>query len=179
VRRAQFESQESVSWLLKATKADPNDAEAWFQLAVSQNQLGDDAEAEASAERATKLVADSSRYWYVYGEMLRINKKPEDATAAYHKALEFKPPHPKAAAKIAITLYESKQYGEAEVFITDSLKTDPQNPYLYYNLGWVYEAQKKCRLAKESFQRYLDLAPKGDGDIDKAKAELKALKRKC
>jgi tetratricopeptide (TPR) repeat protein len=179
VAREQFEVQESVKWLLEATKADPSDAEAWFQLAVSQNQLGDDAEAESSAERATRLVGDSSRYWYVYGEMLRINKKPDEATAAYYKALEIKPPHPKAAAKIAITLYESKKYGEAESFITDALKTDPQNPYLYYNLGWVYQAQKKCRLAKESFQRYLDLAPKGDGDIDKAKTELKALKRKC
>lgn len=177
--RDQFEVQESVKWLLEATKADPNDAEAWFQLAVSQNQLGDDAEAEASAERATQLNGDSSRYWYVYGEMLRINKKPDDATRAYHKALEFKPPHPKAAAKIAITLYESAKYGEAESFITDALKTDPQNPYLFYNLGWVYEAQKKCKLAKDSFQRYLDLAPKDDGDIGKAKAELKSLKRKC
>ena len=178
VAREQFEVQESVKWLLEATKADPNDAEAWFQLAVSQNQLGDDAEAETSAERATKLVGDSSRYWYVYGEMLRINKKPEDATAAYYKALEFKPPHPKAAAKIAITLYDSKKYGEAESFITDALRTDPQNPYLYYNLGWVYEAQKKCKLASDAFQKYLDLAPKGDGDIDKAKAEIKALKKK-
>ncbi len=176
--REQFEVQDSVKWLLEATKADPGDAEAWFQLALSQNELGDQAEAETSAERATALVSDNTKYWYVYGEMLRINKKPDEATAAYHKALEIKPSHPKAAAKIALTLYDSHKYEEAEVFITQAVKTDPNNALLYYNLGWVYEAQKKYKLAIDAFQRYVDLADKGDGDLGKAKAEIKALKKK-
>lgn len=176
--REQFEVQDSVKWLLEATKADPNDGEAWFQLALSQNELGDQAEAETSAERATALVSDNTKYWYVYGEMLRINKKPDQASAAYHKSLEIKPSHPKAAAKLALTLFDERKYDEAEVFITESLKTDPRNPYLYYNLGWVYEAQKKYKLAGDAFQKYVDLAPKDDGDLAKAKAEIKALKKK-
>ena len=176
--REQFEVQDSVKWLLEATKADPNDAEAWFQLAVSQNELGDQAEAETSAERATRLVSDNTKYWYVYGEMLRINKKPDEATAAYCKALAIKPPHPKAAAKIALTLYDSQKYDEAEVFITQSLKTEPNNPYLYFNLGRVYSAEKKYKLAIDAYSKYLELAPKDDGDLANAKSEIKALKKK-
>jgi tetratricopeptide (TPR) repeat protein len=176
--REQFEVQDSVKWLLEATKADPGDAEAWFELALSQFELGDQLEAENSAERATQLAPDNTKFWYVYGETLRNNKKPEQATAAYYKSLAIKPSHPKAAAKIAVTLYDSQKYGEAEVFITDALKTDPRNPYLYYNLGWVYSAQKKYKLAIDSFEKYLSLAPKDDGDIGKAKAEIKSLKRK-
>ena len=167
-----------MKWLLEATKADPSDAEAWFQLTLSQFELGDLGEAEASAERATRLAPDNTKYWYVYGETLRNNKKPTEATQAYYKSLAIKPSHPKAAAKIAVTLYESRQYQEAEVFITEALKTDPRNAYLFFNLGWVYSAQKKYRLGIESFEKYLQLAPKGDGDIDKAKAEIKALKRR-
>ena len=176
--REQFEVQESVKWLLEATKADPNDAEAWFQLTLSQFELGDLGEAEASAERATRLAPDNTKYWYVYGETLRNNKKPTEATQAYYKSLAIKPSHPKAAAKIAVTLYESRQYQEAEVFITEALKTDPQNAYLFYNLGWVYSAEKKYKLAIDAFEKFLQLAPKGDGDIAKAKAEIKSLKRK-
>lgn len=178
LRREQFEVQEAVKWLLEATKADPSDGEAWFQLALAQNDLGDNAEAESSAEKATRLIVDNTKYWYVYGEMLRINKKPEQASDAYYKALAIKPPHPKAAAKIAITLYESEKFAEAEVFLTDNIKTDPQNPYLFFNLGKIYAAQKKYKLAVEAYNKYLSLAPKGDGDINNAKSEVKALQRK-
>lgn len=176
--REQFEVQESVKWLLKATDADPNDAEAWFQLALSQFELGDQNEAEASAERATRLTPDNTKYWYVYGETLRLNKKPEQATEAYTKSLAIKPPHPKAASKIALTLYDSGKYGEAESFITDNLRTDPNNGYLYYNLGWVYSAQKKYKLGVDAFEKYLSLAPKDDSDRGKANAEIKSLKKK-
>ena len=178
VRRAQFENREAVSWLMRATKADPTDAEAWFNLAIAQNDLGDNFEAETSAQKATALSPNKPTYWYVYGEMLRINKKPDDATAAYRKAMEGKPPHPKAAAKLAYVLYEAGKFPEAEVFLTESIGNDRQNPYLYYNLGWVYSAQKKYKLGIEAFERYLELAPKEDGDRGRAAAEIKSLKRK-
>lgn len=178
VRRAQFENQEAVSWLIRATKADPNDAEAWFNLAIAQNDLGDNVDAEASAQKATSLAPSKTTYWYVYGEMLRINKKPDDAINAYKKAMEGKPSHQKAAAKLAFVLYEAGKYPEAEVFLTESIGKDRGNPYLYYNLGWVYSVQKKYKLGVDAFEKFLELAPKEDGDRGKATAEIKSLKKK-
>jgi len=178
VRRVQFETQESVSWLLKATKADPNDPEAWYQLAVSQNDMGDNGEAETSAQKATALAPGVSRYWYVYGEMLRINKKSDDAAAAYRKALDGKPPHPKAAGKLAKVLYEGGKPAEAEVFLTELLQTDRNNADLYYNLGFAYAAQKKYKLAVDALEKYLELASKDDGLRKTAENEIKALKKK-
>jgi len=178
VRRAQFETQESVSWLMKATKADATDAEAWFQLAVSQNDLNDNLEAEVSAQKATALAPTVSRYWYVYGEMLRINKKLPEATEAYKHALEAKPPHPKAAGKLAKVLYENGKPAEAEVFLTELLQTDRNNADLYFNLGFAYAAQKKYKLGVEALEKYLELASKDDGLRKTAEAELKALKKK-
>lgn len=178
VRRAQFENQEAVSWLMKATKADPSDAEAWFNLAIAQNDLGDNLEAEISAQKATALAPGKTTYWYVYGEMLRINKKPDDAIAAYRRAMEGKPSHAKAGAKLAFVMYEAGKFAEAEVFLTDAIGKDRENPYLYYNLGWVYSAQKKYRLGVEAFEKFLQLAPKEDGERAKANIEIKNLKKK-
>jgi cytochrome c-type biogenesis protein CcmH/NrfG len=163
---------------MRATKADPTDAEAWFQLAVSQNDLGDDAEAELSAQKATSLAPGVSRYWYVYGEMLRINKKGNEAIEAYTKAMDAKPPHPKAAGKLAKVLYESGQADKAEVFLTQLVQNDRDNADLWYNLGWAYSTQKKYRLGVEAFEKYLSLASKDDGLRKSAEAELKALKKK-
>jgi cytochrome c-type biogenesis protein CcmH/NrfG len=178
VRRAQYEVQEAVSWLIKATKADPNDAEAWFQLAVAQNDLGDNVEAESSAQKASALDPTISRYWYVYGEMLRINKKSDLAIDAYRKAMEQRPPHPKAGGKLAKVLAESGKYGDAEVFLTNAVQNDRNNPDLYFNLGYVYAQQKKYKLAVEAYERYLELAPKEDGLRKAAADEIKALKKK-
>ena len=178
VRRQQDEAKEAVSWLIRATKAKPDYAEAWYNLAFAYNDMSDNSEAESAAERAATLGATNSQYWYVYGEMLRINKKAEEAKNAYGKAVESKPPHPKAASKYALMLYEAGQYPEAEVFLTDNIAKDPRNAGLYYNLGWVYSAQKKYKLGVEAFERYLELAPKDDNDRGKATAEIKALKKK-
>lgn len=178
VRRGQFETQESVTWLMRAVKAAPNDAEAWFQLAVSQNELNDNLEAEVSAQKATALAPGVSRYWYVYGEMLRINKKQTEAIDAYKKAISAKPPHPKAAGKLAKVLYENGQAAEAEVFLTEMLQTDRGNADLWYNLGWAYSSQKKYKLGIEAFEKYLELASKDDGLRKNAEAEIKALRRK-
>lgn len=178
VRRGQDEAKEAVSWLIRATKADPDYAEAWYNLAFAYNDMSDNGEAEAAAQKAATLGVDNSQYWYVYGEMLRINKKAEDAKNAYGKAVESKPPHPKAASKYALMLYEAGNYPEAEVFLTDSITKDPRNASLYYNLGWVYSAQKKYRLGVEAFEKYLELAPKDDNDRAKATAEIKSLKKK-
>jgi tetratricopeptide (TPR) repeat protein len=178
VRRAQYETQESVSWLLKATKADPTDAEAWFQLAVSQNDMGDNLEAENSAQKATALSPNVSRYWYVLGEMQRINKKLDDSINSYRKALESKPPHPKAAGKLAKTLYDNGKAAEAEVFLTGLLQTDRNNADLWFNLGFAYAAQKKYKLAADALEKYMEMASKDDGLRKTAEAELKALKKK-
>ncbi len=48
IRRAQFEIPESVALLVRATAADPLDAEAWFQLGIAQNELGDNKKPEAA-----------------------------------------------------------------------------------------------------------------------------------
>jgi tetratricopeptide (TPR) repeat protein len=178
VLRVQFEHQESSKWLLLAVKESPNDPESWFQLAITQNELNDNLEAEVSAQKATALGPTVARYWYVYGELLRFNKKPEDAIGAYRKALDNKPPHPKAAGKLAKVLYETGKAGEAEVFLTELLQTDRNNADLWYNLGWAYSTQKKYKLGVEAFEKYLELASKDDGLRKNAEAELKALKKK-
>lgn len=178
VRRAQFEVKEGVGYLMQAVRIDPNLAEAWFNLAIAQNDMGDNVEAENSASKATALAPHVGTYAYVYGEMLRINKKVDEAKAAYQKALDATPPHPKAAVKLALVLYDAGQYAEAEVFLTDMLGKDPGNASLYYNLGWVYSAQKKYKLGVDAFEKYLSLAPKDDSDRGKANAEIKSLKKK-
>jgi tetratricopeptide (TPR) repeat protein len=178
VLRDQMELDESQVFLTKATKLDPRDPRPWFELGLLQNKLGDNLGAEQSLAKACEIDPNNATNWYAYGEALRFNKKPDEAANAYEKAQTLKPPHPKAAGKRGLVLYEAKRYGEAEVFLTNAVREDPKNPYNYLNLGVVLRAQKKYKLAIEMFEKFLELAPKEDGEIGKVKTELRELRRK-
>ncbi len=178
--RDQAELEEAEVYLRQATKL-LKDARPWFELGIVQNKRGDDLGAEESLARAIAIEPDNSLYQYAYGEMLRFNKRYDEAIVAYRTAAELDPPHPKAAAKLGVALFEAKRYGEAEVSLTESIRRDPKNQWNYFNLGIVYKETGKNKLALEMFQKFLELSDKNDGDRPKAEACVKALKKnkKC
>lgn len=173
----QAELEEAEVFLVQATKKS-KDARPWFELGVVQNKRGDDLGAEASLARAVTLEPENSLYQYAYGEMLRFNKKYDEAIEAYRKATELDPPHPKAPAKLGYTLFQAQRLGEAEIFLTEAIRKDPRNPFNYYNLAIVYREQKKTKLAIDMYQRFLEVSDPQDGDRPKAEACIKALKRR-
>jgi tetratricopeptide (TPR) repeat protein len=178
VLRDQMELDEAKVYLTKATELDPRDPRPWFELGILQNKLGDNNGAEASLGKSVELGPDNATNWYAYGEALRLNKKYDLAVTAYERAQTLKPPHPKAAAKRGLVLYEAKRYGEAEVFLTNAVREDPKNPYNYINLAVVLKQQKKYKLAIEMYEKFLELAPKEDGDVPKVKSEIRDLKKR-
>jgi len=173
----QAELEEAEVFLNQATKKS-KDARPWFELGIVQNKRGDDLGAESSLARAVQMEPDNSLYQYAYGEMLRFNKKYDEAIEAYRKATELTPPHPKATAKLGLALFEAKRLGEAEVFLTNAIRRDAKNPYNYYNLAIVYREQKKTKLAIEMYEKFLGLADKQDGERPRAEACVKNLKKK-
>jgi tetratricopeptide (TPR) repeat protein len=178
--RDQMELEEAEVFLVQATKKS-SDARPWFELGITQNKRGDDLGAEESLAKAVAIEPNNSLYQYAYGEMLRINKHYDAAITAYQTAADLNPPHPKAASKLGVALFEAKRYSEAEVSITEAIRADPSNAYNYYNLAIVYREQKKTKLAIDMYQQFLAKADKSDGDRPKAESCLKALKRgkKC
>lgn len=175
--RDQAELEEAEVFLVQATKKS-KDAQPWFELGITQNRRGDDLGAEASLARAIGIEPDNSLYQYAYGEMLRFNKKYDEAIEAYRKANELVPPHPKASAKLGLALFEAQRLGDAELFLTDAIRKDEKNPFNYYNLAIVYREQKKTKLAIEMYEKFLELAPPSDGERGKAESCVKALKKK-
>ena len=134
--------------------------------------------AESSLSRAVEIEPDNSLYQYAFGEMLRINKKYDEAIEAYRKATDLVPPHPKASSKLGLALFEAQRLGEAELFLTDAIRKDAKNPFNYYNLAIVYREQKKTKLAIEMYEKFLEIADKDDGDRGNAEACVKNLKRR-
>jgi tetratricopeptide (TPR) repeat protein len=186
--REQDEIDEAKAILHKAIKLGPDSGRPYFELGILHNQLAEQADAEQSLSRAVELDPDNTTYWYAYGEILRLRAiqdpkaidagKLDQAISAYKRSLDLDPPHPKAASKLAWSLIEAKHFDEAEVLLTGMLRADPDNAENYYFLGSVYAHVRKYKLAIDSWERYMILAPRDDPERERVKKELLGLKRK-
>jgi tetratricopeptide (TPR) repeat protein len=177
-RREQGEFGDAKTYLDKAIELDRNSGRAYFEMGLLYDKENKESDAEQALAQAVQKSPNESIFWYVYGEVLRGEQRFDDALKVYKQAVSLENPYPKAVQKYVPLLIERKQYDEAEDLLTKAIHKDPRGFANYFNLGTLYAAQKKYKLAVENFQKYLDLAPKSDGDRAKAQKEIGELKRR-
>jgi Flp pilus assembly protein TadD len=178
ILREGYEHKEALSHLLKASRIAPDNDRVQFELGLTLYAMEDAIGAEAALEQAVKLKPGDVDNWYAYGQILLVLKKWEPAITAYKKVLELQPKHPKAHVKLGLCLYEAGKLDEAEVVLTTAQRNNPSDPYVYWNLARIYEKGAKFGLAVEAYGKFVELAPKEDGDVPKAKKKIAELKKK-
>ncbi len=86
----------------------------------------------------------------------------DKALAHLKEAIRLKPDYPEAYNALGSLYIDMKQYDKAikwlEKAATDIYYKTPH--YAYFNLGRVYEAQKKFDLAIENYKRAIEIAPR-------------------
>ena len=103
-------------------------------------------EAEASDEQL------SSDDWFDLGVDLEA-VSPDDAPAAYERALELDPDHSDAHVNLGRLLQESGDYDGAEQHYTAALKSEPDNVLAAFNLGTLLEDMGRIKDAIEAYKR--------------------------
>ncbi len=178
VLRKNADIQEALRHHLKAKKFAPKSSRAHFELGITQNAYGDNPGSEASLATAVKLDPRNATNWYAYGEISRYMKKWSQALNAYKQALKLDKKHPKAKSKLAVVLYYLNEFEKAEVMLTELIRKNPEAPYPYFNLGLVYSKQKKFGMALGALRKFIQLAPKGDGDVKEARKKIRWIRRR-
>jgi cytochrome c-type biogenesis protein CcmH/NrfG len=176
--RDQSEFEESKTYLDKAIELDPRNGRAYFELGVLYNKQLKQAEAQTAFGNAVKYSPNESRFWYAYGEIYRVQDQFDDAIRAYRRSVELEPPFPKAMGKLGALLVDKKEYDDAERYLTLAVRHEPKNPVNYWFLAKAYAARHKNRQAIDSYEQFLKLAPKDDGNREKAKEAINQLKRR-
>jgi cytochrome c-type biogenesis protein CcmH/NrfG len=186
--REMKEYDEAKEFLKRAMDLAPASGAPYFELGIIHNQLTEQADAEQALAKAVELEPEDTRFWYAYGEILRLRAtvdpkridtgKLDQAINAYKRSLDIRPPHPKAAGKLARSLLDANRHDEAEVLLTSMLRADPNNADNYYYLGAVYAHAKKYKMAIDSYERFLDLSPKDDPERDRVRKAIQDLKKR-
>lgn len=108
-QRKEGKFEEALASALAATKANPDSAHAWWQVALSRLGLGDPRNAIPALERTLELSPQFGPGWAKLGDALLKTEDEEAAREAFERALEEEPNSINAMRGLA-DIY-SKQHG--------------------------------------------------------------------
>ncbi len=127
--------------------------------------------AEHHFREALNIKPNDSKYLYNLGIVLLKNKKPEEASSAFQKAVEAGSGDPQIYRYIAESFMDLKQYDFAMTALEKSLKIKPDDVDSLFQLADLYYKQGQLSNAEEMFQRIIRNTP-GDMNTENAYINL-------
>ena len=95
----------------------------------------------------------------ILGGTLTAMRKPDEAEAAYRKALEIDPDYAEAMIKYGELLSTQSRFHEAHELLEQAHKQVPSNPKLLGNMGFVLKELSRPHDAVPYFDRLLEIDP--------------------
>ena len=111
-------------------------------------------QAAQAAEASDQLTSED---WFDLGVDLEA-VSPEDAPAAYQRALELDPRHSDAHINLGRLLQESGEFASAENHYRQALAAEPDNVLAAFNLGTLFEDMERLEDAIAAYKRASALA---------------------
>ena len=147
--------------------AQPDHADAAFNLGVVLRQLGKIEDAIAAYAQALRIKPDYPESHYNLGNALMARDKVDEAIAAYTQALRIRPDHAQAAANLGIAysnrgvaLMEEGRVDEAAAALGQALALKPDHAEAHYNLGNLRKLQARLDDAVTAYAQALRINPK-------------------
>ncbi|MCS0585337.1 hypothetical protein NX784_27535 [Massilia pinisoli] len=106
--RSEGRLEESMLAARHATTHGPEDANAWWQLALTLRRLDDDGRALSALERVTELAPHFAAGWYELGLVYEAFGQLDDAIAKYEMALTADSEHAPSMRMLARALKDDK-----------------------------------------------------------------------
>lgn len=146
----------------QALAADPENAQANYQLAFSLNALGKGAEGIPYLNKVIKANSNFTGPAYeLLGGIYDSSHQPQQAIDAYKEGLKIKPDYQPLYFNLGIAYFRAKQYAEAEQAAIEAIKLDPKHANSQRLYGLVTFHQNKRAAALMGLCSFLLLEPDG------------------
>lgn len=184
---------DAVDAYRKVVLKNPNNAELYMNIARAQASLGDVPGQIAAAEEAIKQGTQAlGEAHLIIADGYRKQRKPDEAIAAYLKAIAAKPDTYSGYENLADVYRDQNRFTEAIDIGRKALRVFPNDGQIYTNLSWFYSladrneeaiqaAQAGIRFLPENYMAYTYLC-RAYNDAKKPEMAIRecnnALKRK-
>jgi len=175
VNNADYEGAKKL--YLEITKANPNFADAYFNLAqvyVRLNDLSNAAiylrkviEMKPDEERYTRQLTNLVRQYLSEGENLRQRRNNEGALEKYQQALNLDPNEFLAYYLSSLAYIDIKKYDEALKSIKKGIEINPEHAKSYLVLGQIYEKTNRKAEALASYEDAVKVDPTYEAGWDR------------
>ena len=143
----------------KTVELDPNDYEAYYNLANTLKELGRLEESEKNYRKAIKLNPEFVFGYCNMGVVLKGLGKLKEAEESFRKVISLDPNFTDAYTNLGNTLTELNKLEEAEIEYNKSLYLNPNSAETYNSLGITLQKSGKLKKAIDIFKRAIDLKP--------------------
>ena len=110
-------------------------------------------EALQMLDRAISYYPRDYQVWYNQGNLqLQVLNQPEPALKSFTKAVQINPNFSPAWLGKGLALSNLQRYSESLVALNTAKELNPQNPFVWLNLGIVYEALGETEFAMEAYK---------------------------
>ena len=132
---------------------------AHHNLAVLQQRIDRQREAQTHFERAIQLDGSLSESYRGLAGILRQQGSPKSAQRTLEQALVAQPHDVEACRDLAAILIDQGQLGQAERQLERALALDPQHATTYYLLGLLREQAQDAASAIDALEQAIALEP--------------------
>ena len=164
----------AIDLLKEATEREPNNFEAWYNLAEAYHNTGEDQykdEAHWAMDHALELEPDNPDAHWLMG-MIRYFQynNPDEAIQDLSRAIELRPDYALFYNVRGVIFLETGQWEECVADYNEFATLDPANPYAYFERGLCYQGLGDGDRVRENFERFLDLS-EGNPEFDQMRGE--------
>jgi tetratricopeptide (TPR) repeat protein len=122
----------------RAADQAPELSEAWFQLGALAYKEGDLLRAKEYLSKALDDFAEDARRWWYLGQIAKAQQRPEQALAAFRRALKIDTKFVPAYMESGKMLLELGRPRDAVQFLNMSVQLEPKSPGAHYYLSLAY-----------------------------------------
>lgn len=148
---------QAVAVLDQAVKINPDNQDAWYNLAFANASLSENIQAESAFVKAIEKGPESSTLWFQYGKVLNKLGKHEDAVKALRKVVESEPRNAVAWNIIGNSSVALSKSDDAIDAYKKALTTDPKMLEALTGLGEELYRKKQYDESADAFENAIEL----------------------
>ena len=172
----QREFSKAIQAYQKVIELDPTYVEAYNNLGIIYQMVGDVDRAFGAYQKATEMNPRYEKGYNNLGILLLLKGRYDEALEAFKKALAINSSNIESHINLGILFKKKGQWEKAVESYQRALAIDPLHRETHYNIALLYEQLENLELAISHYQQFIQLSSKTHPElVSKVERHLNAL----
>jgi tetratricopeptide (TPR) repeat protein len=150
---------EAAASFAQVIAAQPNDAEAHYNLGTLNLRRNNFAEARDQLRKTLALKPDYPEAWNNLGMMAAQDGRTQEAIDSFTRSLALRPGYATALLNLGNLYRHERSFTQAQDYLDRALKLEPDDPEANYSMGMLYAQQARFPTAADFLEKAVTLRP--------------------